>query len=275
VADFVDHVDHARCRGVVTANTGNQLQTKTWPELAKWHGMALNNHWFQWTAQSYYFSAYPEDARRTTSAMRSPCRRKQRGVRRPAQRDVRRLHDLRRGERHRAQDLGSGRRRHDGRRAVLLLLRQPDAEAITKYRPDAVFIDAGQGSGVIDRLRELRYRVTEVWFGGSERAGDFADNRTGMWAAMRDWIPGGCIDADQELYDDLIGPETRYTGKQGDTLKLESKDDMQRRGLASPDNGDALALTFYAKVARSDRPGARGRARVAMAVGADSDAYGE
>jgi hypothetical protein len=48
-------------RGVVTANTGNQLQTKTWPELAKWHGMALNNHWFQWTAQSYYFSAYPED----------------------------------------------------------------------------------------------------------------------------------------------------------------------------------------------------------------------
>ncbi len=49
------------CRGVVTANTGGQLQTKTWPELAKWHALALNNHWFQWTAQSFYFKAYPED----------------------------------------------------------------------------------------------------------------------------------------------------------------------------------------------------------------------
>lgn len=48
-------------RGVVTANTGNQLQTKTWPELAKWRSMALNKHWFQWTAQSMYFAAYPED----------------------------------------------------------------------------------------------------------------------------------------------------------------------------------------------------------------------
>lgn len=48
-------------RGVVTANTGNQLQTKTWPELAKWHQMLITRHWFQWTAQSYYFAAYPED----------------------------------------------------------------------------------------------------------------------------------------------------------------------------------------------------------------------
>lgn len=49
------------CRGVVTANTGNQLQTKTWPELAKWHQMLITKHWFQWTAQSYYFAQYPED----------------------------------------------------------------------------------------------------------------------------------------------------------------------------------------------------------------------
>lgn len=48
-------------RGVVTANTGNQLETKTWPELAKWHAMAINRHWFTWTAQTFYFSAYPPD----------------------------------------------------------------------------------------------------------------------------------------------------------------------------------------------------------------------
>jgi len=33
---------------------------------------------------------------------------------------------------------------------------------------------------------------------------------------------------------------------------LECKSDMKKRGLASPDNGDALALTFAYPVARSD-----------------------
>jgi hypothetical protein len=51
-------------RGVVTANTGNQLETKTWPELAKWHAMAINKHWFQWTSTSFYFKAYPEEQRK-------------------------------------------------------------------------------------------------------------------------------------------------------------------------------------------------------------------
>ena len=34
---------------------------------------------------------------------------------------------------------------------------------------------------------------------------------------------------------------------------LERKDDMKRRGLASPDDGDALALTFAYPVAKKDR----------------------
>jgi len=34
------------CRGVVTANTDTQLRTKTWPEVAKWHRLAINSHWF-------------------------------------------------------------------------------------------------------------------------------------------------------------------------------------------------------------------------------------
>lgn len=54
----------ANCRGVVTANTASQLETKTWPELAKWHAMSLTKAWFTWTASSYYFSQYPEDQRK-------------------------------------------------------------------------------------------------------------------------------------------------------------------------------------------------------------------
>ena len=41
-------------RGVVTANTENQLRTKTWPELAKWHRMAINSHWFKFTATALF-----------------------------------------------------------------------------------------------------------------------------------------------------------------------------------------------------------------------------
>lgn len=36
------------CKGTVTASTVTQLETKTWPELAKWHKRAINRHWFAW-----------------------------------------------------------------------------------------------------------------------------------------------------------------------------------------------------------------------------------
>lgn len=51
-------------RGVVTANTQRQLEDKTWPELAKWHALIINKHWFTWTATSYYFTLYPEEQRK-------------------------------------------------------------------------------------------------------------------------------------------------------------------------------------------------------------------
>jgi hypothetical protein len=41
-------------RGIVTANTDSQLRTKTWPELTKWHGMAINRHWFKIEATSLF-----------------------------------------------------------------------------------------------------------------------------------------------------------------------------------------------------------------------------
>lgn len=45
---------------VCTANTESQLITKTWREVAKWHKLAANKHWFDWTATSYYLKAHPE-----------------------------------------------------------------------------------------------------------------------------------------------------------------------------------------------------------------------
>lgn len=48
------------CTGVVTANTKVQLETKTWRELAKWHGMALNKHWFDWKQSKYKCTIDPD-----------------------------------------------------------------------------------------------------------------------------------------------------------------------------------------------------------------------
>jgi len=45
---------------VVTANTQGQLNSKTWRELAKWHRLALNGSWFQWTATRLYYKPRPE-----------------------------------------------------------------------------------------------------------------------------------------------------------------------------------------------------------------------
>jgi phage terminase large subunit len=46
---------------------------------------------------------------------------------------------------------------------------------------------------------------------------------------------------------DLAGPG--YHINRSNLLVLESKADMQKRGQASPDDGDALALTFAQEVA--------------------------
>jgi hypothetical protein len=46
--------------GVITANTTNQLNTKTWRELALWHKRAINSHWFKWTATKFFHKDHPE-----------------------------------------------------------------------------------------------------------------------------------------------------------------------------------------------------------------------
>jgi hypothetical protein len=45
---------HEDTKGVVTANTENQLKTKTWAELAKWKRLCINEHWFELTATALF-----------------------------------------------------------------------------------------------------------------------------------------------------------------------------------------------------------------------------
>ena len=124
------------------------------------------------------------------------------------------------------------------------------AAAIEKFKPDAVFIDAGNGSGVIDRLRQLGHAVIEVNFGGKPIDPRFLNKRAEMWWAVKDWIAqGGAIPNMADLKQDLATPTYHYNA--ANKLCLESKDDIKTRILRSPDTADALALTFAMPVAPS------------------------
>ena len=45
---------------VVTANTKNQLDTKTWRELSKWNKQARNSSWFEYTATKFFLKDSPD-----------------------------------------------------------------------------------------------------------------------------------------------------------------------------------------------------------------------
>ena len=120
------------------------------------------------------------------------------------------------------------------------------------YRPKAVFVDGGGvGGGVVDGLRSLGQPVHDIQFGSSpDRLNTtgghiYANKRAEMWGSMREWLKGGVIPATPELIADLECVEYGYRIVNGqDAIQLEKKEEMKKRGLASPDFGDALALTF-------------------------------
>ncbi len=83
----------------------------------------------------------------------------------------------------------------------------------------------------------------------------YALRRDEMWGRMKDWLrDGGAIDQDKDLAADLQKPILIKDIKQ--RIKLEPKDDMKKRlakmGLdsSSPDDADALALTFAMPVVK-------------------------
>lgn len=143
------------------------------------------------------------------------------------------------------------------------------AEAIDKWNPDGICGDGGGvGGPVIDRLRLRGYKIQEIQFGSSaEDSLRFANKRAEMWQRMKEDLAIVCLDDDNQLRDDLIGPEYSFTSK--DQLLLEGKEHMEARGLASPDDGDALALTYAQRFGRKDLNASTSRNRGRMAEGVE------
>lgn len=144
------------------------------------------------------------------------------------------------------------------------------AETARELSADMVFVDeGGMGAGVVDRLRQLNINVIGVQFGGkasrtavggnpSLARVKYANKRAEIWGFMREWLEGGAIPQDEELLSDLAGPQYGFNAR--DEIQLERKEDMEKRGLASPDVADALATTFAEPVepARDGRMGVAG-----------------
>ncbi len=124
-------------------------------------------------------------------------------------------------------------------------------ERAAQVRARAVFVDEGGiGAGVVDRLRQLGVPgVHGINFasrpGGWTPEGQaplYANKRAEMWGMVKGWLEQGALPDDSELAQDLTGVEYGYDAR--NAIQLERKEDMKKRGLLSPDIGDALALTF-------------------------------
>jgi hypothetical protein len=131
------------------------------------------------------------------------------------------------------------------------------AEILKDARPGrkvaAMFLDMAFGSPIYERLRALGFHnVFEVNFGLTHTPDRTKSNmRAYMWGQMKDWLLTGSIESDEKMAMDLAGPG--YHINRSNLLVLESKADMQKRGQASPDDGDALALTFAQEVAPAEK----------------------
>jgi hypothetical protein len=131
------------------------------------------------------------------------------------------------------------------------------SEILNDKRPGrvvaAMFLDMAFGSPIYERLRALGFNnVFEVNFGLThtpDRAK--ANMRAYMWGEMKDRLLIGAIESDEKMAMDMAGPG--YHINRSNLLVIESKTDMQKRGQASPDDGDALALTFAQAVAPAEK----------------------
>ena len=121
--------------------------------------------------------------------------------------------------------------------------------------------DTGLGGGVTDRLREVKreQKLNRLYVvpinaaekietdtkAGKDAAEHYNNLTTHMWATLKDLMENKEveIEEDQETFAQLSS--RKYFLASNGKLEVESKKEMKKRGLDSPDRGDALALSVY------------------------------
>jgi len=118
--------------------------------------------------------------------------------------------------------------------------------APAERRPVEIMVDViGLGAGVVDRLCEMGLPARGVNVSEASTVKDkYMNRRAELWFELREWfLKRDCrIPDEPTLITELTSPRYQFTsvGK----LKMETKEEMKKRGLRSPDVADALMLTM-------------------------------
>jgi hypothetical protein len=124
-------------------------------------------------------------------------------------------------------------------------------EMHTMYQFDAIFVDGGGvGGGVIDTLRSWNIPVIEVQFGAKSdivpspiNPARYANKRSEIWGTMKEGLKTLALPDDDRLERQLTS--ALYGYRNDKEIALVPKEIMRRQhGVESPDDADALALTF-------------------------------
>lgn len=126
---------------------------------------------------------------------------------------------------------------------------------IDEDKPARMFIDVGGiGGGVIDILKDWGEPYSDIIKGinfGSEPQDTYTghggprNRRAEMWKRSKEWledVAGVDIPDRDSIQADACAPSYKYD--MNSKLLLQSKEDMRRKGIRSPDEWDAIALTF-------------------------------
>lgn len=119
---------------------------------------------------------------------------------------------------------------------------------ILDEKPSKVCVDVGGlGAGVVDRLNELGHRELVIPINAGSKPLDskrYFNKRAEMWGELKQWLmqdPVQIPDIDS-LHADLCSLKYKYDSNSH--LRIETKEDARKRGVRSPDEADALCLTF-------------------------------
>lgn len=125
---------------------------------------------------------------------------------------------------------------------------------IDEHNPDCVFVDStGVGGPVADQIRKLRPNavVIDINFGAKSPDPKFGNMRTYMWWMMREALRAGlAIEDDPDLERELTAPQ--YTSDAKEVVWLEKKVDIKKRLGMSPDDADALCLSYAMPIMRNE-----------------------
>ena len=121
------------------------------------------------------------------------------------------------------------------------------AASIREHETVHLHIDeVGVGAGVVDRLRELGHQVRGINVGSKARQDrTYLNLRAEGYFTLAERFSSGriSIPSDNRLVGELAAMRYGFDA-QTNRIKIESKDDMRKRNLRSPDMADALMLAF-------------------------------